>query len=112
VILEPEVESQMKTMYKNNTFYSTEHASHVTMSVVKLLARVSCAGYSPTEEEGQCYTEAIVSDALMQFAVVFSALIHNSDHTPARCQRSSRCKNVQLQERCREQFDCSSMGIL
>jgi len=47
--LGPEVESQLKrfvtiiaAMYRNNPFHNFEHASHVTMSVNKLLRKYAC----------------------------------------------------------------------
>ncbi|CAB9525464.1 Receptor-type guanylate cyclase gcy [Seminavis robusta] len=75
--------------YRDNAFHSFEHASHVTMSVHKLLNRV----VTPDEVDYQRdavdaigldvhnYTYGITSDALSQFAIVFSALIHDVDHT-------------------------------
>lgn len=71
-------------------FHNFEHASHVTMSVVKMLSRV----VSPDEvlsaqqqDENSMqrnlhdHTYGITSDPLTQFAVVLSALIHDVDHT-------------------------------
>jgi hypothetical protein len=60
-------------------------ASHVTMSVVKLLSRI----VAPNEymSDGKTmestlhdHTYGITSDPLTQFATVFSALIHDADH--------------------------------
>ena len=47
------------------------------MSVVKLLSRVVA---SEEDCELNNFTRGIASDALMQFAVIFSALIHDVDH--------------------------------
>lgn len=96
--LDPAVQSQLNTLiaiiaglYRDNPFHNFEHASHVTMSVVKLLSRI----VAPTdkvieiaEQENQGdlvstlhdHTYGITSDPLTQFACVFSALIHDVDH--------------------------------
>ncbi|CAJ1959103.1 unnamed protein product [Cylindrotheca closterium] len=78
-------------MYKENPFHNFEHASHVTASVKKLLSRIikvgegnGLAGQTPTgnvslaDLAGHSY--GITSDPLTQFAVVFSAIIHDVDH--------------------------------
>lgn len=65
-------------------FGLVKHASHVTMSVVKLLSRI----VAPTDEmDGENiassmhdHTYGITSDPLTQFACVLSALIHDADH--------------------------------
>ena len=96
--LGPAVEEQMHayvgalaTMYRQNPFHNFEHASHVTMSVVKLLSRI----VAPDVDEMKAalnedvaedhkgihqYTFGITSDPLTQFACVISALIHDVDH--------------------------------
>jgi hypothetical protein len=54
------------------------------MSAQKLLKRVIVADDERVEaggEESPNYTSVIASDSLTQFAVVFSALIHDVDHT-------------------------------
>jgi len=74
-----------------NHFHNFEHASHVTASVKKLLKRIvnvdpdngftrrpSQDGISMVDLAGHSY--GITSDPLTQFAVVFSALIHDADH--------------------------------
>jgi 3'5'-cyclic nucleotide phosphodiesterase len=75
-------------MYRANPFHNFEHASHVIMSVVKLLSRI----VSPQQLEetpgdnngisstlhGQTY--GITSDPLTHFSCVFAALIHDVDH--------------------------------
>ena len=69
------------SMYHANPFHSFEHAAHVTQSVTKLLTRVVTpnAFESDTNMLHQ-YTYGITSDPLAQFAVVFSALVHDVDH--------------------------------
>jgi 3'5'-cyclic nucleotide phosphodiesterase len=85
--------------YNDNPFHNFEHASHVTMSVVKLLSRIVAPTavlealedpYAMEDNYQQMqdkiastlhdHTYGITSDPLTQFAVVFSALIHDVDH--------------------------------
>lgn len=83
-------------MYRENAFHNFEHASHVTMSVSKLLARIVMPSdliYEVDERSDEKkiqhlvastlhdHTYGITSDPLTQFAVVFAALIHDVDHT-------------------------------
>ena len=68
-------------MYHDNPFHNFEHASHVAMSVVKLLSRiVSPIHTEDNSKEVHDNTYGITSDPLTQFAVVLSALIHDVDH--------------------------------
>ena len=69
-------------MYRENSFHNFEHASHVTQSVTKLLARVVTADeidYNDMKykKQGEAklheYTYGITSDPLTQFACAFSA---------------------------------------
>jgi class 3 adenylate cyclase len=93
--LEPKVVSQMKryvtiiaAMYRNNPFHNFEHASHVTMSMNKLLQRVTAPDIQIRKKSDKKavgsqlhkYTYGITSDPLTQFALVFAALIHDCDH--------------------------------
>jgi class 3 adenylate cyclase len=78
--------STVASMYRDNPFHNFEHASHVVMSVVKLLSRIIAPDIG--EETGKDmastlhdHTYGITSDPLTQFAGVFSALIHDADHT-------------------------------
>jgi class 3 adenylate cyclase len=81
--------SAVASMYRDNPFHNFEHASHVVMSVVKLLSRIVAPDIG--EETGQTgkdmastlhdHTYGITSDPLTQFAGVFSALIHDADHS-------------------------------
>jgi class 3 adenylate cyclase len=93
VELDPEILDQLEnyvavvaSMYRDNPFHSFEHASHVVMSAVKLLSRIVAPDIG--EETGKDmastlhdHTYGITSDPLTQFACVFSALIHDADHT-------------------------------
>lgn len=68
----------------DNPFHNFEHASHVSMSVDKLLHRVVTPDIHATDEEEieqnlHDYTFGITSDPLTHFAVVFAALIHDVD---------------------------------
>lgn len=81
----------LASMYRDNPFHCFEHASHVTMSVSKLLSRIS-APDSVTADKAKKgdeenlasalhdHTYGITSDPLTQFSVVLSALIHDVDH--------------------------------
>jgi hypothetical protein len=80
--------------YHDNPFHSFEHASHVTMSVSKLLSRIVApsdlefednVGLSKKRNKSVAstlhdHTYGITSDPLTQFACVVSALIHDVDH--------------------------------
>jgi len=83
--------SCIANQYRNNAFHNFEHASHVAMSVIKLLSRI----VAPREMEAEIigaannkktaatlhdHTYGITSDPLTQFACAFSALIHDVDH--------------------------------
>jgi hypothetical protein len=75
-------------IYHDNHFHNFEHASHVTMSAVKLLNRIvvpDTVNYQATSSDAVAsdlhqYTYGINSDALAQFAVSFCCLIHDVDH--------------------------------
>ena len=91
VVISPVVLEQLKayvmwvaSMYKSNPFHNFDHASHVVMSVIKLMSRI----VAPTDQHIHDnaatlhdHTYGITSDPLTQFACVFSALIHDVDHT-------------------------------
>ncbi|KAL7556385.1 hypothetical protein ACA910_014127 [Epithemia clementina (nom. ined.)] len=83
------------TMYHDeNAFHNFSHASHVAMSVDKLLKRIVAPDINVDEKDApndssrgayvglqlHDYTHGITSDPLTQFAIVFSALIHDVDH--------------------------------
>ena len=70
--------------FADNPFHNFEHASHVTMSVSKLLSRIVAPDIDGTggdiDHTLHDHTYGITSDPLTQFAVVLSALIHDADH--------------------------------
>ena len=75
------------SMYRDTPFHNFEHASHVSMSTVKLLSRIVAPTQPMTDADGGVigeelhdHTYGITSDPLTQFAVVLSALIHDADH--------------------------------
>jgi hypothetical protein len=84
--LSPAVLSQMHLylhtvagMYHTNPFHNFEHASHVTMSAMKFLNRISIPENVDYERESKAiasdlhdYTYGITSDPLTQFAILFS----------------------------------------
>jgi hypothetical protein len=69
-------------MYRNNAFHNFEHASHVTLSVTKLLSRIIAPDLVDANDGANLHdhTYGITSCAVTQFACVFSALIHDVDH--------------------------------
>ncbi|KAG7363090.1 PAS domain containing protein [Nitzschia inconspicua] len=70
VVLPKGVEKQLK------------HASHVLNSVQKLLKRVILAEQERVDSAtSDSYATKIASDPLTQFSIVFSALIHDVDHS-------------------------------
>ena len=81
------------SLYKrDNPFHNFEHATHVCMSATKLIRRIvshdhfdSAAIVDKCEkkkrlEEHHISTLGISSDPLAQFAIIFSALIHDVEH--------------------------------
>jgi hypothetical protein len=83
--------TSISTLYRNNSFHNFEHAVHVTLSTTKMLNRIVSPGVNqnPTDagetdfNKTHNYTEngyGIRDDPLCQFAAVFSALIHDTDH--------------------------------
>jgi 3'5'-cyclic nucleotide phosphodiesterase/Adenylate and Guanylate cyclase catalytic domain len=87
--------SSLAGLYHDNPFHNFEHASHVTMSVVKLLSRiVAPADLDMADDEFASekkfmrslanklhdHTYGITSDPLTQFSVILAALIHDVDH--------------------------------
>jgi class 3 adenylate cyclase len=94
ISLDPKVVGQLKryvakvaSMYHDHPFHNFEHASHVSMSVVKLLSRITDPPKKlnyETDTEGNSilhdHSYGINSDPLTQFACVFSAIAHDVDH--------------------------------
>eukprot|EP00522_Entomoneis_paludosa_P011404 CAMPEP_0172451244 /NCGR_PEP_ID=MMETSP1065-20121228/9354_1 /TAXON_ID=265537 /ORGANISM="Amphiprora paludosa, Strain CCMP125" /LENGTH=1163 /DNA_ID=CAMNT_0013203175 /DNA_START=91 /DNA_END=3582 /DNA_ORIENTATION=+ len=81
------------SMYRANPFHNFEHASHVAMSVTKLLSRIvnprqhnievsktSPSAVTDVAASIHDHTFGITSDPLTHFAAYFSALIHDVDH--------------------------------
>lgn len=75
----------------DNPFHNFEHASHVSMSVSKLLSRIVAPDlpekldvkgslHSSIHSSIHDHTYGITSDPMTQFACVFSGLIHDVDH--------------------------------
>jgi class 3 adenylate cyclase len=79
---------QIARLYGDVPFHNFEHASHVAMSAGKLMNRimnphdvVMTRGTTSMAQSIHQKTYGISSDPLMQFAVVFSALIHDVGHS-------------------------------
>lgn len=92
--LDPKIERQLysyiyklATMYRQEVpFHNFSHASHVTMSVVKMLSRIVAPDVADGDNEDVLQsihntTFGITSDPLTQFSVILAALIHDVDHT-------------------------------
>ncbi|CAB9517946.1 Receptor-type guanylate cyclase gcy [Seminavis robusta] len=92
-----EVEQQLEdyvatvaSMYHANHFHCYEHASHVTMSVSKMMSRIVAPEIETAVSEDMeaneyeaklhDHTYGLTSDPITQFAIVLSALIHDVDH--------------------------------
>ena len=76
------------SMYRDNPFHNFEHASHVMMSVIKLLSRIVAPSeldldFAEDAQQAQSklhdHTYGITSDPLSLYACAFSALIHDVD---------------------------------
>jgi CheY-like chemotaxis protein len=88
-----DVVTTIANTYLDNPFHNFEHACHVTMSVEKFITRIVTRDVDEKDiianpdksAEGTAsilhdYTHGINSDPLTLFAIVFSALIHDTDH--------------------------------
>mmetsp|Transcript_1770 Transcript_1770/g.3541 ORF Transcript_1770/g.3541 Transcript_1770/m.3541 type:complete len:561 (-) Transcript_1770:185-1867(-) len=93
ILLTEEVMSQLRNYifaisnnYNENPFHNFEHASHVTLSVAKLLSRIVAPDLEINSTEfNVCstlhdHTYGITSDPLTQFACILAALIHDVGH--------------------------------
>lgn len=75
----------LASMYNLNPFHNFNHATHVTMSVVKLMKRIVAPEKLPSKNTSQSLSErhadlhdhtyGITSDPMTQFAVILSALV-------------------------------------
>jgi hypothetical protein len=87
--LDPDVMEELRSfvqtiasLYNDNPFHSFDHANHVVMSVNKLLSRINAPDLDEcTAEEIHDHTYGITSDPITWFACIFSALIHDVDHS-------------------------------
>eukprot|EP00934_Nitzschia_sp_Nitz4_P008421 Nitzschia sp. Nitz4//scaffold32_size149145//103969//107607//NITZ4_002893-RA/size149145-augustus-gene-0.52-mRNA-1//-1//CDS//3329548111//8411//frame0 len=88
-LLHDYVEAVARTYHKENPFHNFEHASHVCMSVAKLMSRIVAVDefYEQhgsedvsVEKFKHDQTFGIASDPLTLFACTFAALIHDADH--------------------------------
>ena len=82
--LEAIVEEQLRHLvtkiaecYGSHAFHNLEHATHVAASTHKLLTRISNAEKSGANVG---YVDLVTNDPLVQFTMVFAALIHDVDH--------------------------------
>lgn len=107
ITLSPEVEDQLTDfvthlagMYRANPFHNFEHASHVTLSVNKLLSRIvapSDVDYDEISSQRALasrlhdHTYGITSDPLTQFACVFSGRFKSTEFV---CTFRRRCSNL------------------
>ncbi|CAB9496653.1 Receptor-type guanylate cyclase gcy [Seminavis robusta] len=78
---------EIAKMYNKNPFHNFDHASHVVLSVTKLMSRI-VAPSDLEDIESHCeaaaqlhdHTYGITSSPLTLFSCAFSALIHDVDH--------------------------------
>ncbi|CAB9528643.1 activated protein kinase catalytic subunit alpha-1 [Seminavis robusta] len=84
--------TEIAQMYDNDVpFHNFQHASHVTLSVVRLLTRIKAvpmSGLGATNRDNEEQSNmslhecsfGIASDPVTQLAIIFSALIHDTAH--------------------------------
>ncbi|CAB9522693.1 activated protein kinase catalytic subunit alpha-1 [Seminavis robusta] len=84
--------TEIAQMYDNDVpFHNFQHASHVTLSVVRLLTRIKAVpmeGQGATNRDNEEQSNmslhecsfGIASDPVTQLAIIFSALIHDTAH--------------------------------
>jgi hypothetical protein len=65
----------------NNPFHNFDHATHVVLSVNKLLSRINAPDFEGGDEDLFTHTFGITSTPLTWFAVLLCALIHDLDHS-------------------------------
>merc|ERR1712157_559594 len=68
-------------LYHDHAFHNFEHCAHVLMSVLKLLSRILEGKHSGNSGNDDGHAFGITSDPLLEFACLFSALIHDVDHS-------------------------------
>jgi hypothetical protein len=69
-------------LYNNgNPFHNFDHATHVVLSVNKLLSRINAPDFEGGDEALYTHTYGITSAPLTWFAVILCALIHDIDHS-------------------------------
>ncbi len=86
--------SEIALLYRDNPFHNFEHASHVAMAAAKVVMRIVKSDVFRNQlvrekrkrrialkRKNHRSTFGISSDVLLQFAVVFSAVVHDVDHT-------------------------------
>ena len=69
--------SEIARRYNDNPFHNFQHASHVVISVIKLMSRINAPSNMESGDRAALHdhTYGITSDPLTQFACAFSALI-------------------------------------
>ena len=67
--------------YRPNKFHSFFHATHVTITAHRLLTRIVTTDSMNFHVTGSPYANQIDSDPLLKLAVIFSALVHDVDHS-------------------------------
>ncbi|CAJ1963472.1 unnamed protein product [Cylindrotheca closterium] len=83
-------------LYHDNSFHNYEHACHVTMSANKLLQRIVVPKFQASTEfskRAHDYTYGLTSDPLTQFAIIFSAIVHDIDHHGVSNQQLAKERN-------------------
>lgn len=74
--------SEISDLYRDVPFHNFQHASHVMASIEKLMSRIVRPGdVDSSSRQLHTSTYGISSDPLLRFALFFSALIHDVDHT-------------------------------
>jgi len=71
--------------YHQNPFHNFEHACHVTMAVSKFIKHIMATTMEEAQNIKKCsttynYTYGIHSDPLTVLAIIFSELVHDSNH--------------------------------
>ena len=69
-------------LYHDHAFHNFEHCAHVLMSVSKLFSRIlESKTTSASSNSADNQARVIISDPLVEFSCLFSALIHDVDHS-------------------------------